>query len=235
MSRILITGATGGIGSKIVEALAQEGVEFFLQYLNEEKRKEKEEEFKKLFSNQVTFLKADLTDEAETNKMTDKILEAGGADIIVHSVSLPLSRKELIEKDWNDFEKNIILQAKSLFLMTKRLVPIMKQKKEGRIISIVSEAAVGKPPVGLSDYVVAKYALFGLSNCLASEYGRFNIRCNSISPGFIETDLTKDFPARFKELAKGTTAEEVAALVKSLCFEDKFVNGENILLNAARK
>lgn len=228
MKKILITGSTGGIGSKIVEALAQEGVEFFLQYFNEEKRKEAEEHFRKSFSNPIIFLKADLTDETETDKMIDKILEAGGADIIVHSVSLPLERQELIAKEWTDFEKNISLQAKSLFLMAKRLVPVMKEKKEGRIINIVSEVVAGKPPVGLSDYVAAKYALLGLSKCIASEYGRFNIRCNSVSPGFIETNLTKDFPARFKELARGASAEEVAAAVKSLCFEDKLINGENI-------
>lgn len=238
MKKIFITGATGGIGSQIVELLAGEDVEFFLQYFNEEKKKEKENYFKHLRS-KISFFKADLTDEKQTKEMLNLILEKGGADIIIHCVSLPIQRNELAKKDWADFEKHISLQTKSFFLITKHLVPVMVQKKKGKIISILTEAVTGKPPTNIADYVTAKYALYGLSKCIASEYGKFNITCNCISPGLTETELTKDTPSKLKELVASqtplkriSTTKDIALVVKFLCSEDSnFITGENILVD----
>ena len=85
MRRILITGSTGGIGSQIVESLAGEETEFFLQYFNEKKKSEKEGHLKRM-PGKINFVRADLTNEEQINEMLGMILNKGGADVIIHCV-----------------------------------------------------------------------------------------------------------------------------------------------------
>jgi len=235
---ILITGATGGIGSSIVESLAGEGNELFLQYAHEYKKQEKENHFKKL-PGKINFLKADLTHEGQIKEMLDLVLEKGGAEIFIHCVALPLEMTEVIKKDWADYEKHISIQVKSFFLITKQLLPGMINNKKGKIVSILTDAASGRPPAKMSDYVTAKYALQGFTKCLAVEYGKFNITANCVSPGLTDTTLTKELPSKLKEvvafqtpLQRISTPKDVAGVVKFLCSEDAcYITGENILLN----
>ncbi len=238
MKKILITGSTGTLGNALVEALASKDVEFYLHYFNDEKRTHLES-ITSTLSCKSFFLKADFTDESQAKDMASQILKAGGVDIIIHCVSLPIQRNEILKKEWSDFKKHISLQVGSLFFMTKQLIPMMKEKKSGKIISILTEYIIGIPPSAISDYVMAKYALLGFSKCIASEYGKYGITCNCVSPGVMETDLTKDLPGKFKEiiisqtpLNRLTTPKDVASLIKYLCSEEaSFITGENILVN----
>tara|TARA_B100001123_G_C14541721_1_gene722597 strand:- start:85 stop:477 length:393 start_codon:yes stop_codon:yes gene_type:complete len=124
-------------------------------------------------------------------------------------------------------------------MIIKGLIGHMKDRKRGKIINILSEAVIGKPPSNLSDYVTSKYALLGFSKSLAVEYGQSNITCNCISPGLIDTALTADYPNKLKELVSSQTPlkritkpEDVASLIKFLCSDDAdFITGENILVN----
>jgi len=115
----------------------------------------------------------------------------------------------------------------------------MKAKKYGKIISIISTSTLGKPPSNMSDYVVSKYSLLGISRCLAVEMARFNITVNCISPSFIETNLTKVLPSKFKEislnqstLGREITPQDVANTALSLLSENSDnITGENIVVS----
>ncbi len=236
MKKILITGATGGIGSQIVKTVASKDIEFCLHYFNEERKNE--DEFKEI-SSKIKFLKADLTNERQTQELIQQIISDGGVDIIIHCVSLPISRNEIIKKEWNDFQDHINIQLRSLFTIVKGLIPLMINKQKGKIINILTEYVVGKPPVHISDYITAKYALLGFSKSIASEYGRYNITCNCVSPGITETNLTSDIPSKFKDIVASqtplkriTTKDDIASVVKFLCSDESdFITGENILIN----
>ena len=236
MKKILITGATGGFGKQIVKSVANKDIEFYLHYFNEEKKNQKE--FNDLPS-KINFLKADLTNEKQTSELVGRVKADEGVDIIIHCVSLPILRNEIIKKDWNDFEKHITIQVKSLFSIIKGLVPLMINKKRGKIINILTEGVTGKPPTNISDYIIAKYALLGFSKCIASEYGKFNITCNCVSPGIAETNLTSEWPSKLKEivstqtpLKRITIPKDVASIIKFLCSDEAdFITGENILIN----
>jgi len=236
---ILITGATGGIGNAIAEKMKGENHILLLNYCQAENKKGNLEKGFGKENKNTWFFKADLTIEKEVERMMNEISKIGDVDIIIHCVSLPLERGELIQKGPADFQRHFDLQVKSLLGILKRTIPQMKKNKFGRIITVITEGVIGKPPSNLADYVTAKYALLGFSKCLAVEYGKFNITCNSVSPGLTETALTEDFPNKLKEIVAAQTPlgrickkEDIAGVVKFLCSDEAgFINGENIAVN----
>lgn len=234
--KILITGATGGIGSAIARKLVGENATLFLHYHSVEEKLKLEKE---LAGKSVRFFKADLTNNREIGNMMKEISKIGNIDIVVHCASLPIKEGETIEKAWKQFQDHIQIQAGALLEITKKAIPAMKAKKRGKIINVLSEVVTGRPPSRMTDYIVGKYALLGLSKCLAVEYSEFNITCNCVSPGLTDTNLTASFPKKLKEniasqtpLGRICTPEDVAAVVSFLCSNaSDFVNGENIRVN----
>ena len=116
----------------------------------------------------------------------------------------------------------------------------MKKQKTGKIISVLTSYVVDKPPSGVSDYIVSKYSLLGLSKCMAAELGKFGIRVNSISPSIVNTSLIDKLPSKFKEITSSQIplenrfAEpiEVAGVALFLCTEySNYITGENILVS----
>ncbi len=217
--KVLITGASGGIGGAIAKKLRAEGYELFLH----------------AHTNQSGFLSADLADEKDIDRL---LTAAEDADIFIHSVSAPIAHAEVAKKTWHDFEQHLSVQVKAFFCIAQKLLPRMQAKKYGKIIPIVTEYVVGRAPTQIADYVSAKYALLGLSKCIAAEYGRYGISCNAVSPGTTETKLTAHLPKKLLEMiahdsprGRLTTTDEIADVVTFLCSDAaRGINGENILV-----
>ena len=235
---ILITGANGGIGFAITKLLAKQKAKLTLLYhennQNIEKLKNESSE-----SYDIAIEKVDLANTTELDKIITSILEKHPIDIFIHSPAYPIRHKPIMKTVWNDFQKQFDLQTKSFFQISKSLVPHMKSKKSGKIISILTSYVVGKPPNDVVDYVVGKYSLLGLTKCMAVELGSFGIRVNSVSPSMVNTPLTKPLPRMLKEMIKSQIplenrlAEplEVAEVVLFLCTEGaNYITGENILV-----
>ncbi len=218
--KVLITGASGGLGSAIVKRFQKEDYRLFLHS----------------HGKKPGFFDADLSKEDEVEKLLEKI--GYDIDIFIHSVSTPIENKLIEEKSWADFESHLDLQLKAFFLIAKKIIPHMKSQKWGRIIAIATEYTAGVPPTHISDYVTAKYAMLGLSKCIAAEYGKFRITCNVVSPGTMETNLTAGLPKKLKEIiaseypsGKLVDPNIVAGKVAFLCSEEaKTINGENIVI-----
>ena len=233
---ILITGANGGIGSAIVKLLAEQKAKLTLLY---HENNQKIESLKNVLSDTSEIVKVDLTDEKELDKTISSILEKHQIDIFIHSPTHPIQHKDIMNTEWNDFQKQFDLQTKSFLQISKLIIPQMKSQKFGKIISVLTSYVVGKPPNGIPDYVVGKYSLLGLTKCMAAELGSFGIRVNSISPSMVNTPLTDTLPNKLKEITKtqipleGRLAEpaEVAGTILFLCTDNSnYITGENILV-----
>ena len=235
---ILITGANGGIGFAITKLLAKQKAKLTLLYhennQNIEKLKNESSE-----SHDIEIEKVDLTNTTELDSIITSILEKHPIDIFIHSPAYTIQHKDIMKTTWNDFQKQFDLQTRSFLQISKSIVPQMKSKKSGKIISILTSYVVGKPPNGLVDYIVGKYSLFGLTKCMATELGSFGIRVNSVSPSMVNTPLTDPLPRKLKEITKSqiplenrlAEPSEVAEVVLFLCTKGaNYITGENILV-----
>ena len=236
---VLITGCNGGIGIEILKLLVKNKAKISISY---HKNRNQIDHFlaeNKEYDKNIQVYQADLTNDNELDTMLNSILNDQSIDIFIHLPTHPYVHKDLMKTTWQDIQNHINLQAKSFFNISKHSVPNMKLKKHGVIINILTSYVVGKPPSGVSDYLVGKYSLLGLTKSMAVELGKFGIRVNSISPSMVNTPLIDKLPSKLKEMTKSQIplesrlAEpmEIAGVVLFLCSEyASYINGDNILV-----
>lgn len=241
--RILITGANGGIGLSLVETMLKNNGKLVLFY--HQKREGLDtllDKFSKLKSH-VEIHQIDLLDTKNLEKKLTEILQDGNIDIFIHSTTLPIKNKTIIDLEWKDFQSHIDIQAKSFFQIVKKLIPSMKETKHGKIITILTSYVVGKPPVRMSDYIVGKSSLLGLVKSLAVELGPFGITVNSISPSMTNTPLTSTLPSKLREFVANQTPigrlaepSDISNAALYLCSEfSNYVTGENLLITGGNQ
>ena len=237
--RILITGANSTIGSSISKTLLENNANLILFY---HENHDSVDRLKELFNSSCESYKVNLLDDSQTISVITNVLEKGDIDCFVHCVSIPFSLKNILDLNWENYLFHIQLQTKSFLKISQLIIPKMKAKKSGKIVSIISTSTMGKPPSNMSDYVVSKYSLLGISKCLAIEMARFNINVNCISPSFIDTNLTQFLPSKFKEislnqtpLGKEITPQDVANTTLFLLSENSDnITGENIVVSGGQ-
>ena len=191
--KILITGATGGIGNCLVEKFNNLGATIVASGTNEEKLNN----LKKNFPNiHVEKFKLDEHNKIEEFiEKIDKKLE--GLDILVNNAGITLDNLSirLTEDNW---KKVLDINLTSTFLMCKYAIKKMLRKKYGKIINITS--IVGHTGnLGQANYAASKAGIVAFSKSLAIEYARKNININCVSPGFIKTEMTDKISEDFKK------------------------------------
>lgn len=184
----LVTGASYGIGFAIATAYAQAGAIICFNDITEEKVENG------LASYQEAGIKAygyvcDVTKEEQVIAMVSKIKnEVGVIDILVNNAGI-IMRKPMLEMEAKEFRKVIDVDLNAPFIVSKAVIPGMKEKGHGKIINICSMMSeLGRETV--SAYAAAKGGLKMLTRNICSEYGAFNIQCNGIGPGYIATPQT---------------------------------------------
>jgi len=238
-NRILITGANSGMGISICETLLKNNAKLVIFYHRNRSEIDKLLENNPSKKSLVEIFQVNLLDYNEILKTMNSIFKSGAVDGFIHSVTLPITIKSATEKQWSDYQSHIELQTKSFLQIIQSLIPSMKKKKRGKIVSILSSSTVGRPPGNMSDYLVAKYSLLALSKSLAVELGPFGINVNCISPSMTNTPLIEKFPSKLKELTAvqvplGRLAEpeDVASTVLFLCSKNSdYISGENLLIS----
>ena len=187
---VIITGASRGIGRGIAEVFAIQGANIAFTYRSsDEKAKALEDE---LSANgcKVKGYKSDASNfEAAQQLAVDVLEEFGSIDVLVNNAGITKDGL-LMRMSENDFDSVMDINMKSVFNMTKAVLrPMLKQRK-GSIINMSSVVGV-KGNAGQANYSASKAAINGFTKSTALELGSRNIRCNSIAPGFIETEMTK--------------------------------------------
>ena len=193
----LVTGAAYGIGFAIAEALAKAGAKIAFNCRKKEHLDSALAEYAKRGIEAKGFL-CDVTDEVAVGKIVEQIsTELGAIDILVNNAGI-IKRIPMHEMSVEEFREVIDIDLTAAFIMAKAVIPSMMERGGGKIINICSMMSeLGRETV--SAYASAKGGLKMLTRNIASEYGRYNIQCNAIGPGYIATPQTAPLRERDAE------------------------------------
>ena len=184
----LVTGANHGIGFEMAKGLAQAGATICYNGRNADHVENAKKEYKKLGIDAHGYI-CDVSDETQVHEMIEKIKkDVGTIDILVNNAGI-IKRIPMHEMSVKDFKQVIDIDLTAQFIMAKAVIPDMIKKGGGKIINVCSMMSeLGRETV--SAYAAAKGGLKMLTKNIASEYGEYNIQCNGIGPGYIETPQT---------------------------------------------
>ncbi len=184
----LITGASYGIGFAIAKSYSQAGATIVFNDIKQEFVDKGMKAYKEAGIKAHGYV-CDVTDEQKVNELIEKIeKEVGVIDILVNNAGI-IKRIPMIDMKAEDFRKVIDVDLNAPFIVSKAVIPSMIKKGHGKIINICSMMSeLGRETV--SAYAAAKGGLKMLTKNIAAEYGEFNIQCNGIGPGYIETPQT---------------------------------------------
>ncbi len=231
--KILITGATGGIGGALIKKFVSLGG----TVLGTGTKSEKLDLIKKNYPN-VKVKKFNISEHSTIeNFINSSISELGGLDILINNAGVNVDNLSLRMKD-EEWKKVIDINLTSTFLLSKYGIKNMLKNKFGRVVNITS--VVGHTGnLGQANYAASKAGIIGMSKSLALEYAKKNITVNCVSPGFITSDMTENIAEKVKltlisriPMAKLGTGEDVSNCVAFLSSEAaSYVTGETIHVN----
>jgi len=231
--KILITGATGGIGGALVKKfLSLDGT-----VLATGTNTEKLDALKKEFPN-INVLKFDISDHSKIEDFIENVTsQLVGLDVLVNNAGITMDNLSLRMKD-DEWKKVIDINLNSTFYLCKHAIKKMLKNKYGRIVNITS--IVGHTGnLGQSNYSASKAGMVAMSKSLAIEYAKKNITINCVSPGFIQSKMTDKIVENIKAvltsripMSKLGTGEDVSNTVAFLSSDAaSYITGETIHVN----
>ena len=187
----VIVGASSGIGVQVAKALANEGANVAILARRYDKLKDVAKEIETLGVKALP-VKCDVTSEEEVKNAVNSIIkEYGKIDILFNNAGVA-SMADVDSLDENEWNRVMDTNVKGIFLMTKYVVPYMKNNHSGKIIntsSVMSSVAAKAAP--LHAYEASKSAVLGLTRGMASSWAQYGITVNAICPGLFKTEMTE--------------------------------------------
>jgi 3-oxoacyl-[acyl-carrier protein] reductase len=231
--KILITGASGGIGN----ALSKKFLSLGGDVMGTGTKTEKLDLLKKQYQG-IKVKKFDMSEHSRVEDFIDNVfLELGGLDILINNAGTNMDNLSLRMKD-EEWKKVIDINLTSTFLLSKYAIKKMLKNKFGRVVNITS--IVGHTGnLGQANYAASKAGILGMSKSLAVEYAKKNITVNCISPGFIVSDMTMNIAEKVKlfltskiPMGKLGTGEDVSNCAAFLSSEQaSYITGETMHVN----
>ena len=207
---ILVTGASRGIGKAVATKLAEAGATIAIHY---NKNVREAENLAHILGNESKAFQADLSLPDEASRLFDRIaLEMGSIEIVINNagvaISAPLNASEDDwQKAWND--TMMVNLTSPAVICRKAIDHFLKRKAAGRIINISSRAAFRGDQAEYMAYAASKAGLVSLTKSIARAYGKDGIKAFVIAPGFVRTDMAKEFMDMYgEEHTKGDVALE---------------------------
>jgi 3-oxoacyl-[acyl-carrier protein] reductase len=238
--KALITGGSRGIGRATAILFAKAGCDLAISYINQKEAADKvREEIDKIGRDCLVF-KSDISHKNDVNLMIEGVMQKWGRiDILVNNAGIWTYGEmgKMSEKTWAETMK---INVDGVFYTCNAVVPHMKEKKRGWIISVSSTAAV-RGEAFHSHYAASKGALVSLTKSLAAELAPYNIRVNCVAPGWVDTDMCSevfsnpDFKNKVKEsipLRRIPSPEDIAGPILFLASDlAQHITGEVLNVN----
>ncbi|MBM4314009.1 MAG: 3-oxoacyl-ACP reductase FabG [Deltaproteobacteria bacterium] len=232
----IVTGASLGIGSAIALDLAKNGANVAINY------RKHDTEANAICAEVVKMgrrglaVRADVASFKDAQAMADAVVkEFGRVDILVNNAGVNRDAViwKMTEEQWDEA---LAINLKGYFNYIRAVAPLFKDQGSGKIVNVIR----GK--FGQSNYTAAKAGIIGLTKTVARELAKFNVNCNAVAPGLIETEMMKSAPEEVKQkalaeivLGRLGTPEEVAWIVSFLCSEKaRHITGEVIKVDGGQ-
>ncbi|GAA4868599.1 acetoacetyl-CoA reductase [Luteimonas vadosa] len=193
----LVTGGTGGIGTAICKRLADQGHTVATNFRNEEKAKAWQAEMKQA-GYEIALAKGDVSTPDDAAAMVREVeRQVGPVDILVNNAGITRDTTfhKMTAEQWNEV---ICTNLNSCFNVTRPVIEGMRERKWGRVIQI-SSINGQKGQYGQANYAAAKAGMHGFTISLAQENAKFGITVNTVSPGYIGTDMVMAVPEAVRE------------------------------------
>lgn len=231
--KILVTGATRGIGYAIAKLFAKEGADIAFVYLNsDQKAAELENDLKSEGINAKGY-KVNVADFAAAAEMVNQVnKDFGRIDILVNNAGITKDGllMRMTEQQWDDV---IDTNLKSAFNFIKACTPIMMKQRSGVILSVSSVVGL-HGNAGQTNYAASKAGLVGLTKSVAKELASRGIRANVIAPGFVLTEMTAAIPedklaewCKTIPMQRGANVDEIAnAALFFVSDQSSYVTGQ---------
>ena len=238
----LITGSSRGIGAGIARRFAREGYRVAIHY-------RKREDCARSLLNELAaegcsamIVQGDLTSEADVKRIAQNVQNGlGFIDVLINNAGISLPTQLVTETTLSDWNRVFQTNSAGMYLMTNAVLPQMISNRRGAIINISSMWGVmgGSCEV---PYSASKAAVIGYTKALAKEVAPSNVRVNCIAPGFILTDMTREFSVEVVEsiceetpLMRAGTPEDIAACAFFLASEESsFITGQILCVDGGR-
>jgi len=231
----LITGASRGIGKSIALLFAREGADIAITNIaDDDDFRNAVREIREYGVNAKGYV-SDAASFGDSQKLINDIVsDFHKIDILVNNAGI--TRDTLLLRMTEDqWDSVIAINLKSVFNLTKAVIPVMLKQKHGSVINMSSVVGVSGN-AGQSNYSASKAGIIGFTKSVAKEVGSRNIRCNAIAPGFILTEMTEKLPEEVKKewaekipLKRGGMPEDVANTALYLASDlSSYVTGQTI-------
>ena len=212
----IITGASRGIGKGIAEKFIEQGANVIFTYASSDEKARALEAELASKGGMAKGYKSDAADFNAAHTLVDEVIkDFGTVDILVNNAGITRDNllMRMTEEHWDEI---IRVNLKSVFNLTKAVIKPMLKARSGSIINMSSVVGV-KGNAGQANYAASKAGIIGFTKSVAAELGSRNIRCNSIAPGFIETEMTAALDEKTVQewrnaipLKRGGSTEDVA-------------------------
>ncbi|HEY5852117.1 MAG TPA: acetoacetyl-CoA reductase [Lysobacter sp.] len=233
----LVTGGTGGIGSSIIQRLAQTGHRVATNYRDEERARAWQEKMRAA-GVEVALAPGDVSSPEQAQALIEQIeRDLGPIEVLVNNAGITRDSTfhRMTPMQWNEV---IGTNLNSCFNVTRPVIEGMRERKWGRIVQISSINGL-KGQYGQANYAAAKAGMHGFTISLARENARFGITVNTVSPGYVATDMVMSVPEEVRakivaEIPTGRlgTPNEIAYAVSFLVAEEAaWITGSNLDIN----
>ena len=241
----IVTGASGGIGSRIVEKFLTENYDVVMADLKLEQIEEAIE--KNQFERErIMVCPLDITDEnAVALGIKEIITRYGRIDVLVNAAGICGSYDRIVDYSFENFRKVYEVNVFGTFLMIQNVIPEMLKREQGSIVNFGSVSGMRGYSFEVG-YGSSKWAVIGMSETVANEYGSQGIRCNCVSPGWVNTCMMEKTIENYRKLGiedpeswisygsirRPGEPEEIANAVYFLCCDQSsYINGANIVVD----
>jgi 3-oxoacyl-[acyl-carrier protein] reductase len=221
--RAIITGSSSGIGAGVAIAFAAEGADVIINYPGPGQEADAAAVCREIeaLGQRCLAIQADVSEQEQVDHLVNAGHEAfGGFDILVNNAGIA-ETVTIDAMEIESWDRMIAIHLRSVFLMTRRILPLMYQQNYGKIINTASQLAYKGAP-GYAHYTAAKAGIIGFTRSLALEIGTRNINANCVAPGATDTALLRRATDELLEsirqsIPKGRFAE-VAEIVPTYVF-----------------